>query len=463
MKKTVTVLAIFLILSSLCLAQSFSDLDRVMERNNAKVRLADESLKQAQLDSKDAKASFSPSITFSGSATYMTEPLVGPIVMESGEILSQMGLGAYSDLASGYVTLFDGMDNTIYMGTLSLTQPLVTWGKLTTAVSLYESIESAQGYRREDTIASSKAELRIRLWSLKYLYELDALLREAMEISGELVDISKNAYENGMLLRQDWLKARTESLEVEVKLLDMEGQLSSVRDGLVMLLGGEEVELDEIDFPEESSLFHKYDEKTLDHLVAAATGEGSNNLKAIKNLIGAYSSQKKIAERSLYGIPDFALQADFSYTATRLPFIEKGWKQNDNTSLNLSIGFKTNLWDGGKAINSLEKAKSNIRSAEAQYDDASLQLSSGVKSNWSQMKMNLSSLEMLELKVENLEEELSALETEMEYGQKSRSDWLQKKLELSTAKGELIATKIALVQNVYTLDYLTGELNGDAI
>ena len=132
-----------------------------------------------------------------------------------------------------------------------------------------------------------------------------------------------------------------------------------------------------------------------------ATNDNSNNLKAIKNLIGAYSNQKSIAERSMYGIPDFALQAELSYSNSRLPFIQTGWKQNDNSSLNLSIGFKTTLWDGGKAINNLNRAKSNIRDAESQYDSALTQIRSAVISNYNGMKKNIADIEYQSERIEN--------------------------------------------------------------
>ena len=209
----------------------------MMMRNNTSIRSAEEAVVQAGLDLKDSKASFSPTISISGSMTYMSEPLVGPVIMESSDILSQMGLGSYSDMASGYVTLYDGMENTMYMGTLSLTQPLITWGKLGKAVDLYKNILTAQSLRKDDTVAQNKAELRIRVWSMKYLEEMEGLVDEAMALSKELVDMAKSSYENGMILRQDWLEAEISSLEVEVKKAELDDNYSSLMEGLRSLIG----------------------------------------------------------------------------------------------------------------------------------------------------------------------------------------------------------------------------------
>ncbi|MCI7454845.1 MAG: TolC family protein [Spirochaetales bacterium] len=456
MKRQLVFLLILISTSLLFAAISIEEAEEMMRRNNPDIRSAEEAVVQAGLDLKDSKASFSPTISISGSMTYMSEPLVGPVIMESSDILSQMGLGSYSDMASGYVTLYDGMENTMYMGTLSLTQPLITWGKLGKAVDLYKNILTAQSLRKDDTVAQNKAELRIRVWSMKYLEEMEGLVDEAMALSKELVDMAKSSYENGMILRQDWLEAEISSLEVEVKKAELDDNYSSLMEGLRSLIGDYSVSYSDFILPEDESFLYKYRESNLDDLILAATGEDSNNLKAIKNLIGAYTNQKTIADRSLYGIPDFALQAQLTYSSSRLPLIETGWKQNDNNSLNLSIGFKTTLWDGGKAINDVKRAQSNIRSAESQYDSALSQIRVAVTSNYNGMMKNIANIQYQSEKIQNLEMELENIRIGLSYGQNSVSDEKQKMLEIVEAKSNLLASKIALVQNVYTLDYLVG-------
>ena len=456
MKRLLISFLIIFSCSLLFAAISIEEAEELMMRNNASIRSAEEAVVQAGLDLKDSKANFSPTIELSGSMTYMTDPLIGPVIMESSDILSQMGLGSYADSASGYVTLYDGMENTMYMGSLSLTQPLITWGKLGKAVDLYQNILTAQSLRKDDTVAQLKAELRIRVWSLKYLEEMNALIDEASTLSKELVDIAKSGYENGMLLRQEWLSAEISALEVEVKRAELEQNHSSVLEGLRSLIGDYNLITEDIEMPNDEFFLYKYKESDLDSLIEKATNDNSNNLKAIKNLIGAYSNQKSIAERSMYGIPDFALQAELSYSNSRLPFIQTGWKQNDNSSLNLSIGFKTTLWDGGKAINNLNRAKSNIRDAESQYDGALSQIRSAVISNYNGMKTNIASIDYQSEKIENLNSELENIRIGLKFGQNSVSDEKQKMLEIVEAKSNLLASKIALVQNVYTLDYLVG-------
>ena len=72
------------------------------------------------------------------------------------------------------------------------------------------------------------------------------------------------------------------------------------------------------------------------------------------------------------------------------------------------------------------------------------------------MKTNIASIDYQSEKIENLNSELENIRSGLKFGQNSVSDEKQKMLEIVEAKSNLLASKIALVQNVYTLDYLVG-------
>ena len=72
------------------------------------------------------------------------------------------------------------------------------------------------------------------------------------------------------------------------------------------------------------------------------------------------------------------------------------------------------------------------------------------------MMKNIANIQYQSEKIKNLEMELENIRIGLSYGQNSVSDEKQKMLEIVEAKSNLLASKIALVQNVYTLDYLVG-------
>ncbi|MBQ2259526.1 MAG: TolC family protein, partial [Spirochaetales bacterium] len=115
--------------------------------NNTSLRNAERDIYEAHLDTKDAKANYSPDIDLTVSGTYMTEPMVGNITVSTDELLSSSGIPTST---GGYVTLFDGMDNTLYNASLTVTQPINTWGKINLAAKLYETVEGIQGMKKTD-------------------------------------------------------------------------------------------------------------------------------------------------------------------------------------------------------------------------------------------------------------------------------------------------------------------------
>ena len=138
-KKTLTFLIILLISSSLFAEPyTYEDLLSIMNVNNLELLTQDEVIKTASIDVKDAKGNYSPSIDLTLSGTYMVNPLIDRITVSTDDILGP--LAQQMGVPNNYVTLYDGMENTLYMAQLSITQPIFTWGKITNAVKLYNKI-----------------------------------------------------------------------------------------------------------------------------------------------------------------------------------------------------------------------------------------------------------------------------------------------------------------------------------
>ena len=134
-KKALTFLIILLISSSLFAEPyTYEDLLSIMNVNNLELLTQDEVIKTASIDVKDAKGNYSPSIDLTLSSTYMVNPLIDRITVSTDDILGP--LAQQMGVPNNYVTLYDGMENTLYMAQLSITQPIFTWGKITNALKL---------------------------------------------------------------------------------------------------------------------------------------------------------------------------------------------------------------------------------------------------------------------------------------------------------------------------------------
>ena len=434
MKRLLLIITIVLFLVSPAFAEKgnkygFNDLVQSMNASNTKVRKADEEVIQARLDRKDAEAGYQPTIELMLMGMYMANPIIDDITINTNDILLQMGM---SPLPQSYdLTLFDGIDNMFYNASISITQPLLTWGKIINSVNLFKSVESAREMQRRDLGNQLITELKARLAALSYL-------------------------EEGMILEEDVLDARMQAGEASVSLKEIEKQKTMLVDGLRVLTGIPDLEPEEIVYEVDESEFDAVLSSSLESLVALATAPSAPALQMLGKSGEAMEYAKKIANASMYGVPDIGLQLSLNYGGTRFPLFEKGWSGEDDWGLNVTVAFKTTLWDGGKILNNVKRAESQIRSNDIDMDSAVETLTTNVTDAYTNAELSAAKIGYQEIKLENAKLKAEREELRFEAGSSSRSDILQNELERLQDEIDLVSEKINLAQNCYTICYLTG-------
>lgn len=433
------------------------DRDALYEKmlmNNTAIRSADRDIYDASLDTRNAKASYQPDIDLTISGTYMTEPIIGNITVSADEILSSSGIPGSS---GGYVTLFDGMDNTLYNASLTVTQPINTWGKLNLAHELYQTVEGVQGLKRSDLERQLSSELSIRLYLLSYLDDIKALIDEAEGYADELVAIAEASFKNGVIVEADYLDAKVQRMDLEVRRSDLNSQYEANLQALRTLTGLNDLKSESIEFTPSYEELYRYSDRAYDELRALATSESNLSLEMVNKLKSVHYLQEKIANRSMYGIPDMAIQVSAAYSTPRVPGLEMGWRQNDNFSLNFTFVMQTNLWDGGNKLNEKKRAESAVMRDDISYDEAVLTIESVLSENYSQMSNCLIKLDYLELSRESLELIIENTELSVQLGQKGKMDIISAELKRIENEIETLMTKASLASNVFMISYLIGE------
>lgn len=422
--------------------------------NNTSLRNAERDIYEAHLDTKDAKANYSPDIDLTVSGTYMTEPIVGNITVSTDELLSSSGIPTST---GGYVTLFDGMDNTLYKASLTVTQPINTWGKINLAAKLYETVEGIQGMKKTDLERQLSAELSIRLYLLCYLDQISALLSEAESYADELISIAEVSFKNGVIIEADYIDAKIQRMDLEVRKSELNSQIEANLQALRTLTGITNLKKDEILFEPEDSILYVYKDYDYQALRELALSSSNISLQMVNSLKAVHSLQEKIANRSMYGIPDMALQVSATYSTPRVPGLEAGWRQNDNFSLNFTFAMQTTLWDGGDKINDKKRAESSIIRDEISYDEAVLSIDKVLSENYNQMINNLIKLDYLNLSNSSIILSIKNTELAAKEGQKGRIDLLTSYLKRVENEIEGLMTKAGLSSNVFMISYLVGD------
>lgn len=435
---------------------TFERLKASMESGNAELRKATEVYNQSLLDVKDAKANYQPTIELLLTTTYMPNPPIGKTTISVDELSSQLGVTIPGAASGEYVTLYKGMKDIYYNAGLTMTQPLYTWGKIPKSVELYSEIASIRALAIEDEADKLSVELKTRLTALCYMDELFTLIDETKTKADELVSMSENAYENGMLLKEDVTKAKISALEIDVKKQELRKEYTDNIKSLQTISSIDDLESGDIEYTVNEEEIMALASLSREDVLALTTRSDSATISMLKSQTKAYELKKAIADASLYWKPDFALQVSLTYGGSAFPLIERNWYRANDYGLYLTFAISTTVWDGGKKLNAVKYAESEVQGTIADYDNAMNELTTAAETNLSQIELSLTKLDYYDLKLEEAEERLDLLQRQYDAGAISKTDVLSQEIEVLTEKMTIIQEKITLSQAAYTIAYLTG-------
>lgn len=429
-----------------------------MLKDNTELRKLREEVTQSLLDVKDARAGYSPTIDLQVSGTYMFNPPVGPITISSDDLTNAMGLPA--NPAGGYITLYDGMENTLYQFSLSLTQPLITWGKIGKSVKLYQEVSEVRQLQLTSQQSQLETELETRLASLWYLDAIRMLLNEQQGYAARLVELARQGEANGMLLRQDVLEAQIQAKQLDITLEEVGEQFDNLMLGVQKLTGMSDLTWEQISFTPEEAAYLELMDRDYGLLEVQALSPMQDSLRMLDKLQRVSSYAQDIAEASVYWKPDFALKVDVGYGGSRFPLIEKDWYRQDSYSANITVAMKTTVWDGGKKLNDIKRAKSSVESAVVDKDAAIETIRQTLREQWRAMQLARSKIEYQELKIAVAGSKIDQQQKLYDSGYGDESALLQARIEECTARIELEQQKLALANAYYMVEYLSSNPSG---
>lgn len=232
-----------------------------------------------------------------------------------------------------------------FYGMANLSVPIYTGGKLKYGIESAKYLEQAA---RLDGEENKEAVILNTINAFSNLYKSKAavvLVKESLEQSNQRVKDFTNLEKNGLLARNDLLKAALQSSNIELALLDAESNWKLASVNMALMLGLPE---QTILIPDAASLEQANNIKTLDEYEQLALLERKD--------AGALLLHKKIADVGVKSAkadyyPSLSLSAGY-FSAEMPNFLIM------TNVLNLGVGVKYNL-------SSLWKAKSKILQAEA--------------------------------------------------------------------------------------------------
>ena len=438
---------------------SLEDLSNQLKINNSELKILNQEYQQSLIDVKNAKAGLGPTIDLTVSGTYFLNPPIDSIVLNVDDILNSISWPeSYSPTQTGqYITLFDGMENTFYSFQLDVTQPIYTWGKLKTAIKLYEKVSEIKLLQISSKEKQLQTELNTRIVSLFYLLQIENLLKTQDELANKLVKISEDAQKNGLLLNQDVLEAKINAQQINIVQQEIKKQFFNLLLSIQKMTGNQNLSLEDINFIPDENKFYEFANQDRKELLEKALDTKQETFTILKNLeqISQFSTQ--IAQASVYWKPDFALKMSLGYGGSRFPFIEKDWFRQDDYTTNFTVALKTTVWDGGKKLNEIKKNQSKEETANINYTDAELSIKQKLQEQFNIIDLALSKIEYQKLKIETLDSKIKQQEQLFNSGYGSEKDLLQAKIDRNTAEIELVQNKLSLAGACSTAAFICGE------
>lgn len=459
-KKYLIVFSLFVSTAVLCAQEekiyTYDDLKSELFKNNPQLLSLQEEYFRSTLDVKDAKASLGPTVDFQLSGTYMFNPPVDPIYLNVDELFGAMQWpeGVKPNGQGQYVKIYDGMENTMYNIQLSVMQPLFTWGKIGNSIKLYKQISAVKELQLLNTQEQLENELKIRLVTLCRLYELIDLIQEAETFTNRMVEFSENAEKAGMMIRQDVVDAKVQAKKLEISKQELNEQIKNQLLEIQKITGLQSLEKNQINFSvdEEEILSVMNFDRT--EVLENATSSQQKSIKMLSQLESVNGLAEKIAKGSVNWKPDVALQVTGGYGGSRIPLFEPNWRRKDDFSLNISVGIKTTIWDGGKKVRDVSRKISETKTARINKTDARAKITQTLDSQWNTVDLCTLKIDYQDLIIETAESKIKLKQNEYENGYGTEAEVLTAKIDLCNQKIEKVNQILSRDIACLTIKYL---------
>ena len=441
--------------------QSIYTLDTLLDatkHNHPELLKLQEEYRRSLLDVKDAWWNLGPTVDFQASGTYMVNPPVGAMYINTDDIINSIRIDGQRPQSRGQrIKVFDGMESTLYNFQVDVTQPVFTWGKITNAIKLYRQISQIKQTQITQQTEQLETELKTRLLSLFYMNRILEILDEEQSYADRMVQVSESAEQTGMLLHQEVVDAKIQAKELEIAKQDLLEQINDQLLELGRITGIEAITADEIDYAFVDQVVESFDKLLQTDSVEIENQVLSGNQSSIK-MLTQLENVSKTAEKISRGAenwkPDFALQMSSSYSGSRVPLVEPNWLRKDDYSVNISVGLKTTIWDGGKKVRDVSRKVSEVETAELNKLDARSELSKTFNSQWNAAQVCTMKIEYQDLKIESATSKIEQKQQMYESGYGSETDVLSAKIERCNAQIEKEQQALARAAACLTIEYL---------
>lgn len=393
------------------MALTTSDASKI---NNAQITNAEQALKVT-------KNNQYPDLDISGQYRYLT----------NADVKLQIPVSSGNSDGGEEQTSSSPKVNGLLMGSANVSMPIFSGFKLKNSISASENKLQAAIYNA----ANDQEELALRaIQTYLNLYKANAtikLFEDNLKSADQRVTDFSNMTDNGLLARNDLLKAQLQRANVELSLAEAKKNAKILNYQLNALLK----------LPEETKINTDVSAVT-PNVNGLPSTSNRNDLKALSYQEEALQDQIKVAKGDYY--PSLALVG--GYIA-----LDLNNAITITNAMNLGVGLSYNL-------SSLFKTKAHVKLAESQaeelrfkIDEATSQAKVSAQNAYEEYNLALNTFEVYEVSKEQAEENYRIVKDKYDNGLSDTNDLLEADLQQLQAKMNLAYAKADITQTYYQL------------
>jgi outer membrane protein TolC len=350
-------------------------------------------------------------------------------------------------------------ENSNYEFSLSLEQPVFTWGRIHNSVKAAELGGQAAALQMEQERRNIVTALDSRLYTLAVAAEIRELLAEQRRCAERLIGLSEESYANGFLLRADLLAARL--LAAETGMADY--TITEIQDNSLLavktLSGLETLRFPEIQLPslplEESRESLAYARQDKERLFPRLLAENLG-LKLLSLQSQAREKTLAAARGQYYGKPELGLFLQLNYGGSSFPFFQSGWREDDKLNFTATLGIRGLVFDGGAVHQSIHQKRESLTQARLEEEKGRRDLEEYLEKTLHQLEVSRRRQEYLELKIEAAGVKKDQAESSWKSGYGEERECLIQELSWRQEQIALLREKLAALLTALQLENALG-------
>lgn len=330
--------------------------------NNLTVKAAEEKVKTAEQRVNEARASFMPVLSATGSYTYFGKLRTMKFEFDpsmlglSPEMLQMMGGGAQPDGDKGPSEIPMGEEDT-YRAGLSIQQPIFVWGKIYNNYKQAKLSLEASRQELESTKQQVILDVKTAFYGVLLTEKLVQVAQMAVDQVQAHVKIAQDLVDAGMATNFDLLRAKVQLANIRSQLIRAQNGSELSQDSLKNILG--------MDLNAQLSISGELVYNPLELNLSELTDRAMANRPEIKQLqYQVQALEKLVSIVKAANKPSIALAGDYSYESNADKFGDVFHRDEWKNIWSVTLALQVPIFDGLATRARSKQAESGLKQVQ---------------------------------------------------------------------------------------------------